>query len=202
MQECNTTIGLSADTGSTRSLTDSSVSSKSIEVLPENRPTPVPLLWDNIEACPRIIRHVPQSVGEEISLWDPKDLAEFVRAAKIIASTTSDVGSSEAYTSFLRGSEATSRLEPTTSVLDPASSPKGTGLPLRSPPPLWSSSVIASCMEAKYPNGIAGRPPTQTLSVNTTEVFASTSSIPKTCFQSMSECCSRWYRTQSSPDHS
>jgi hypothetical protein len=34
----------------------------------------------------------------------------------------------EAYTSFLRGSEATSRLEPTTSVLDPASSPKSTCL--------------------------------------------------------------------------
>ena len=121
-------------------------------------------------------------------------------AAAVVLPLGQDRG--EAYTSFLRGSEATSRLEPTTSVLDPASSPKGTGLPLRSPPPLWSSSVIASCMEAKYPNGIAGRPPTQTLSVNTTEVFASTSSIPKTCFQSMSECCSRWYRTQSSPDHS
>jgi hypothetical protein len=34
----------------------------------------------------------------------------------------------EAYTSFLRGSEATPRLEPTSSVLDPASSPKGNGL--------------------------------------------------------------------------
>jgi hypothetical protein len=34
----------------------------------------------------------------------------------------------EAYTSFLRGSEATPRLEPTLSVLDPASSPKSTCL--------------------------------------------------------------------------
>ena len=134
-QEYNTAVGLSADTGSTRSLTDSSDSSKSIEALHEIRPTNVPPLWDpnDIEACPRIICHTHQPAGEEISLWDPMDLTEFVRAAKMIVSVTSELGSS----------------------------------PVAAGPPSSPSS-----------------------SVGTTEVSAP---IQKTCFQSMSECCSRWY---------
>jgi hypothetical protein len=55
---------------------------------------------------------------------------------------TEDDDSVEAYTSFLRGSEATSRLEPTLSVLDPASSPKSTCLPLRSQSDFGSSPII------------------------------------------------------------
>lgn len=135
MQECNTVAGLSADTGSTRSLTDSSYSSKSIESLHEIRPTIVPPLWnpDDTEACPRIICHAHQSVGKEISLWDPTDLSEFIQAAKMIVYVTSELG----------------------------------------------SSLVAA----------GGPPSSPSSSVGTTEVSAP---IQKTCFQSMSECCSRW----------
>ena len=133
MQACNIPVP-SADTGSTGSLTDSSNSSKSIETLPEVRPTNVSSLWDP-NTCPRIICHVPQSVGKEISLWDPNDVAEFVRAAKMIALDSKSNG---------------------------------------------HRSLSESDVES-----VSGPPPS---SVGTNV----SAPIQKTCFQSMSEYCSRW----------
>jgi hypothetical protein len=59
------------------------------------------------------------------------------------------VVSTEAYTSFLRGSEATPRLEPTLSVLDPASSPQKSR----------SDFKVGSDKVASSPKGTGLRPP-------------------------------------------